>query len=193
MSASVTLPLNMPAGRLSASACVMPPVPRVPSPKSQENVGLTTVDDDALRNTVSLMPGEVGEKVKLAWPEVFDMKRVEDMWNTYKTRFGQMCLCDVELSKPKNYRYQEFRRKYGPERYWWFSLFQVFWLQGLLAFLVSPPLLVVASAPSFGSVDLLWLGVAFWLVGKFASSFCVANWTRKQASAISLEFNRNCF
>ena len=67
--------------------------------------------------------------------------------------------------EPEDYRYQEFRRKYGPERYWWFSLFQVFWLQGLLAFLVSAPLLVVASAPSFGSVDLLWLGVAFWLVG----------------------------
>ena len=41
------------------------PDPFVPSPKSHENVGLTTVDDDAFRNTVSLIPGEVGENVKL--------------------------------------------------------------------------------------------------------------------------------
>ena len=50
--------------------------------------------------------------------------------------------------EPEDYRYQEFRRKYGPERYWWFSLFQVFWLQGLLALLVSAPLLVGAAAPA---------------------------------------------
>jgi len=49
-----------------------------------------------------------GQKVKLAWPELFPMDRVVEMYNTYKTRFGQACLLDVELSRPKNMRYQEF-------------------------------------------------------------------------------------
>jgi steroid 5-alpha reductase family enzyme len=38
-------------------------------------------------------------------------------------------------------RYQQFRQKYGPERYWWFSFFQVFLLQGVLMLLISTPLL----------------------------------------------------
>ena len=31
--------------------------------------------------------------------------------------------------KPEDFRYQEFRRHYGEDRYWWFSFFQVFILQ----------------------------------------------------------------
>ncbi len=34
------------------------------------------------------------------------------------------------IGKGEDFRYQEFRRKYGPERYWWFSFFQTFLLQG---------------------------------------------------------------
>ena len=43
-------------------------------------------------------------------------------------------------------RYQAFRQKYGPERYWWVSYFQVFLLQGTLALLVAAPLQVAGSA-----------------------------------------------
>lgn len=50
----------------------------------------------------------VGKKVKLTWPEVFNMDRVIDMMHTYKTRFGQMGLLDISLSSPKNMRYQSF-------------------------------------------------------------------------------------
>jgi len=32
--------------------------------------------------------------------------------------------------RPADYRYQAFRQHFGPQRYWWASLFQVFWLQG---------------------------------------------------------------
>ena len=42
--------------------------------------------------------------------------------------------------KPEDFRYQEFRRHYGAERYWWFSFFQVFLLQGSLIMIVSLPL-----------------------------------------------------
>lgn len=49
-----------------------------------------------------------GRKVKLTWPERFDMGQVTKMMRVYGTRFGQMCLCDVSLSRPKNMRYQGF-------------------------------------------------------------------------------------
>ena len=54
------------------------------------------------------LPEWVGKKVRLTWPEVFSMDRIIDMMATYKTRFGQMALLDIELSAPKNMRYQEF-------------------------------------------------------------------------------------
>ena len=43
--------------------------------------------------------------------------------------------------KGEDPRYQKFRQNYGPERYWWFSFFQVFLLQGVLMLLISTPLL----------------------------------------------------
>jgi len=36
------------------------------------------------------------------------------------------------LGKGEDFRYREFRNKYGEHRYWWFSFFQTFLLQGLL-------------------------------------------------------------
>src|SRR5512140_1494030 len=42
--------------------------------------------------------------------------------------------------KPEDFRYQEFRRRYGPG-YWWISFFQVFLLQGVLMFIIGTPLL----------------------------------------------------
>jgi steroid 5-alpha reductase family enzyme len=42
--------------------------------------------------------------------------------------------------KGEDPRYRAFRLRYGAQRYWWVSLFQVFLLQGLLAFVVSMPL-----------------------------------------------------
>ncbi len=47
---------------------------------------------------------------------------------------------------PEDPRYQEFRRHFGPERYWWVSLFQVFGLQGVLMLLISAPLLLIMSS-----------------------------------------------
>lgn len=43
--------------------------------------------------------------------------------------------------KGEDPRYRQFRQNYGPDRYWWFSFFQVFLLQGVLMLLVSTPLL----------------------------------------------------
>ncbi len=61
-------------------------------------------------------------------------------------------------------RYQAFRRQYGPERYWWFSYFQVFLLQGLLIVLVSAPLVWAATQPApLGVWDVI--GAAVWAIG----------------------------
>lgn len=43
--------------------------------------------------------------------------------------------------KGEDFRYQNFRKTYGANRYWWISLFQTFLLQGFIMWLVSAPLL----------------------------------------------------
>lgn len=41
----------------------------------------------------------------------------------------------------EDWRYAAFRRHFGEKSYWWFSLFQVFWLQGVISVVVSLSLL----------------------------------------------------
>jgi len=50
--------------------------------------------------------------------------------------------------QPEDPRYQAFRRRYGAERYWWVSFFQVFVLQGALSLVASSPLVAAAAAPA---------------------------------------------
>ncbi len=68
--------------------------------------------------------------------------------------------------KGEDFRYREFRKKYGEERYWWISFFQVFLLQGILMWLISAPLL---GAMYSGTNRELWfidfLGIIFWITG----------------------------
>lgn len=66
--------------------------------------------------------------------------------------------------KGEDFRYQEFRRKYGPERYWWVSFFQVFVLQGVLMWVIGAPLLLAQGGP--GSIG-LWEAAAVigWIIG----------------------------
>ncbi|MDP4223977.1 MAG: DUF1295 domain-containing protein [Bacteroidota bacterium] len=68
--------------------------------------------------------------------------------------------------KGEDFRYREFRKKYGENRYWWISFFQVFLLQGILMWLISAPLL---GAQYFGNNREFWfldyLGIAFWIIG----------------------------
>ena len=70
------------------------------------------------------------------------------------------------LGKPEDYRYQEFRRNYGEKRYWWFSFFQVFLLQGTLVWLISAPLLAINY---YSAEKTIWpiavLGFLVWFVG----------------------------
>lgn len=66
--------------------------------------------------------------------------------------------------EPEDYRYQHFRQHYGAERYWWFSLFQVFWLQAVLAWIILPPLLgAQLGSEGLSILDCIAMGV--WLIG----------------------------
>jgi steroid 5-alpha reductase family enzyme len=70
------------------------------------------------------------------------------------------------IGKGEDFRYQEFRRKYGPERYWWVSFFQTFLLQGALIMIVSLPLLGVSASPSDGALGVFdYIGIAVWIIG----------------------------
>jgi steroid 5-alpha reductase family enzyme len=68
--------------------------------------------------------------------------------------------------KGEDFRYREFRKKYGEKRYWWISFFQVFLLQGILMWLISAPLLgaqFYGSEKGPGILDIL--GIILWITG----------------------------
>jgi steroid 5-alpha reductase family enzyme len=70
------------------------------------------------------------------------------------------------IGKGEDFRYQQFRRNYGEERYWWISYFQTFLLQGFLLMIVSLPLLGISGSPQPGNLNLLdYLGMIFWMIG----------------------------
>jgi len=68
--------------------------------------------------------------------------------------------------KPEDFRYQEFRRHYGVNRYWWVSFFQVFILQGSLIMIVSLPLFGIHGetiSNELNSID--YLALLCWSIG----------------------------
>jgi steroid 5-alpha reductase family enzyme len=70
------------------------------------------------------------------------------------------------MGKGEDFRYREFRKKYGENRYWWISFFQTFLLQGVLMWLISSTLLgtqYYGSKTPLGIFDLL--GILFWIIG----------------------------
>jgi steroid 5-alpha reductase family enzyme len=75
-------------------------------------------------------------------------------------------LASRNIGKGEDFRYQEFRRTYGAERYWWFSYFQTFLLQGVLILIVSLPLLGISQSSQSGDLNLLdYFGIVVWLIG----------------------------
>jgi steroid 5-alpha reductase family enzyme len=67
--------------------------------------------------------------------------------------------------KGEDFRYREFRDKYGEKRYWWISLFQVFLLQGVILMLVSITLLGSFSDHNEGTGLLDYLAMLLWIIG----------------------------
>ena len=70
------------------------------------------------------------------------------------------------FGKGEDFRYREFRKKYGEKRYWWVSFFQTFLLQGLLMWLISATLLGAQYAGSEKSPGFLdFAGILLWIIG----------------------------
>lgn len=70
------------------------------------------------------------------------------------------------IGKGEDFRYQEFRKNYGPKRYWWFSYFQTFLLQGALIMIISLPFLGISASTSAGNLHVLdYIGMGVWLIG----------------------------
>lgn len=67
--------------------------------------------------------------------------------------------------KGEDFRYQKFRKDFGENRYWWYSFFSVFLLQGVLMWLISAPLLGAQfyAGNELGILD--FTGVAIWIIG----------------------------
>lgn len=70
------------------------------------------------------------------------------------------------IGKGEDFRYREFRKNYGENRYWWISYFQTFLLQGILMWLISAPLLGAQYYGQNASLGILdFAGVILWLIG----------------------------
>lgn len=70
------------------------------------------------------------------------------------------------LGKGEDYRYRQFRSKYGENRYWWISFFQTFLLQGLLMWLISAPLLGAQFYGQNRGINILdFAGIGLWIIG----------------------------
>jgi steroid 5-alpha reductase family enzyme len=68
--------------------------------------------------------------------------------------------------KGEDFRYREFRKKYGENRYWWISFFQTFLLQGMLMWLISAPLLGAQYEGADRNLGILdYAGVILWTIG----------------------------
>jgi len=76
------------------------------------------------------------------------------------------------IGKGEDYRYQNFRKRYGVDSYWWKSFFQAFMLQGTVMVIVAVPILAgqYADEPT-GLTFLDILGTAVWGVGFLFEAF----------------------
>jgi steroid 5-alpha reductase family enzyme len=76
--------------------------------------------------------------------------------------------------KPEDFRYRKWREENG-SRWWWRSYFQVFFLQGLLLWIISTPLLTAQYGRLPNRLTLIdAVAVLFWAVGFFFES--VGDW-----------------
>lgn len=70
------------------------------------------------------------------------------------------------FGKGEDFRYQKFREDYGKKRYWWVSFFQVFLLQGILAWFISVPLLAAMYYTDNSVLGIFdYLAIVIWLIG----------------------------
>ncbi len=80
--------------------------------------------------------------------------------------------------KPEDFRYQKWRKEAGT-RWWWQSYFKVFFLQGLLLWIISAPLLAAQWKGLPAALTILdILGIGIWMIGFFFEAVGDAQLTR---------------
>jgi steroid 5-alpha reductase family enzyme len=88
---------------------------------------------------------------------------------TFVTIWGMRLSAYITLrnkGKGEDFRYQNFRKSYGENRYWWISFFQVFLLQGTLMWIISVPLLGAQFYSDGKPLNFFdYLGITTWLIG----------------------------
>jgi steroid 5-alpha reductase family enzyme len=76
--------------------------------------------------------------------------------------------------KPEDFRYQVWRKEAGPS-WWWRSLFKVFFLQGVILWIVATPLLAAQIMDHPAQLTWLdYLAIPLWLIGFFFEA--VGDW-----------------
>lgn len=69
-------------------------------------------------------------------------------------------------AKGEDFRYREFRQRYGAQRYWWLSFFQVFLLQGVLILIISVVQYGIAIKTNENALNLIdYMGFLVWGIG----------------------------
>jgi steroid 5-alpha reductase family enzyme len=99
--------------------------------------------------------------------EGFEMRKILLMGVTFIWGFRlSVYLAWRNIGNGEDFRYRQFRQKYGENRYWWISFFQTFLLQGILMWLISAPLLGAQYSGTEKPLGLLdFAGLLFWVVG----------------------------
>ncbi len=80
--------------------------------------------------------------------------------------------------KPEDFRYQAWRKEHG-KKWWWYSFFQVFLLQGVLLTVIAAPLLAAQISPTPARLGVLdRIAIPLWAIGFFFES--VGDWQLKR-------------
>jgi steroid 5-alpha reductase family enzyme len=80
--------------------------------------------------------------------------------------------------KPEDFRYQAWRNQHG-RKWWWYSFFQVFLLQGVLLTIVAAPLLAAQLSPTPARLGVLdFIALPLWAIGFFFEA--VGDWQLKR-------------
>lgn len=80
--------------------------------------------------------------------------------------------------KPEDFRYQAWRKAHG-KKWWWYSFFQVFMLQGVLLTIIAAPLLAVQISPTPAKLGVLdFIAIPLWVIGFFFES--MGDWQLKR-------------
>lgn len=70
------------------------------------------------------------------------------------------------IGKGEDFRYREFRRKFGEYNYWWISYFQTFLLQGILMWIISVTLYGISISSNETSLNIIdFIGILIWIIG----------------------------